>query len=177
VDSNDITVLVSGEQNHYFHLWGLQKPLVAFVTRDFFRPHSWKQWPVQCRCQLTRWRGYNCKHKFGLRGNLREMDALGFHSRWSQSQIRWLEVLFQSQMTNSDDGKNKFRRSRDPGPKGKKIHGHELTEKSQTCCVRWIFIYNMVWICGGISIHPYMSHYINICRGISMSLNYYSRSL
>jgi hypothetical protein len=24
-------------------LWGLQKPLVAFATRDFFRPHSWKQ--------------------------------------------------------------------------------------------------------------------------------------
>jgi hypothetical protein len=24
---NDITVLVSGEQKHYFHLWGLQKPL------------------------------------------------------------------------------------------------------------------------------------------------------
>jgi hypothetical protein len=40
VDSNDITVLVSGEQKHYFHLWGLQKPLVAFATRDFFRPHS-----------------------------------------------------------------------------------------------------------------------------------------
>jgi hypothetical protein len=36
VDSNDITVLVSGEQKHYFHLWGLQKPLVAFATRDFF---------------------------------------------------------------------------------------------------------------------------------------------
>jgi hypothetical protein len=33
VDSNDITVLVSGEQNHYFHMWGLQKPLVAFATR------------------------------------------------------------------------------------------------------------------------------------------------
>jgi hypothetical protein len=31
VDSNDITVFVSGEQNHYFHLWGLQK-----TTRDFF---------------------------------------------------------------------------------------------------------------------------------------------
>jgi hypothetical protein len=43
VDSNDITALVSGEQKHYFHLWGLQKPLVAFATRDFFRPHSWKQ--------------------------------------------------------------------------------------------------------------------------------------
>jgi hypothetical protein len=43
VDSNDITVLVSGEQKHYFHLWGLQKPLVAFAIRDFFRPHSWKQ--------------------------------------------------------------------------------------------------------------------------------------
>jgi hypothetical protein len=28
VDSNDITALVSGEQKHYFHLWGLQKPLV-----------------------------------------------------------------------------------------------------------------------------------------------------
>jgi hypothetical protein len=40
VDSNDITALVSGEQRHYFHLWGLQKPLVAFATRDFFRPHS-----------------------------------------------------------------------------------------------------------------------------------------
>jgi hypothetical protein len=40
VDSNDITVLVSGEQKHYFHLWGLQKPLVAFATRDFFHPHS-----------------------------------------------------------------------------------------------------------------------------------------
>jgi hypothetical protein len=40
VDSNDITVLVSGEQKHYFHLWGLQKPLVAFSTSDFFRPHS-----------------------------------------------------------------------------------------------------------------------------------------
>jgi hypothetical protein len=36
VDSNDITALVSGEQKHYFHLWGLQKPLVAFATRDFF---------------------------------------------------------------------------------------------------------------------------------------------
>jgi hypothetical protein len=33
-------VLVSGEQKHYFHLWGLQKPLVAFATRDFFRPYS-----------------------------------------------------------------------------------------------------------------------------------------
>jgi hypothetical protein len=43
VDSNDITALVSGDQKHYFHLWGLQKPLVAFATRDFFRPHSWKQ--------------------------------------------------------------------------------------------------------------------------------------
>jgi hypothetical protein len=32
VDSNDITALVSGEQKHYFHLWGLQKPLVAFAT-------------------------------------------------------------------------------------------------------------------------------------------------
>jgi hypothetical protein len=31
VDSND---------KHYFYLWGLQKPLVAFATRDFFRPHS-----------------------------------------------------------------------------------------------------------------------------------------
>jgi hypothetical protein len=40
VDSNDITALVSGEQKHYFHLWGLQKSLVAFATRDFFRPHS-----------------------------------------------------------------------------------------------------------------------------------------
>jgi hypothetical protein len=40
VDNNDITVLVSGEQKHYFHLWGLQKPLMAFATRDFFRPHS-----------------------------------------------------------------------------------------------------------------------------------------
>jgi hypothetical protein len=40
VDSNDITALVSGEQKHYFHLWGLQKPLLAFATRDFFRPHS-----------------------------------------------------------------------------------------------------------------------------------------
>jgi hypothetical protein len=40
VDSNDITALVLGEQKHYFHLWGLQKPLVAFATRDFFRPHS-----------------------------------------------------------------------------------------------------------------------------------------
>jgi hypothetical protein len=30
VDSNDITALVSGEH----------KPLVAFATRDFFRPHS-----------------------------------------------------------------------------------------------------------------------------------------
>jgi hypothetical protein len=40
VDSNDITALVSGEQKHYFHLWGLQKPLVAFATRHFFRPHS-----------------------------------------------------------------------------------------------------------------------------------------
>jgi hypothetical protein len=30
VDSNDITALVSGEQKHYFHLWGLQKPLVIF---------------------------------------------------------------------------------------------------------------------------------------------------
>jgi hypothetical protein len=165
-----------------------QESKTIIFTCEDSKNHSWPSSLVifsvptrenndQCRCQLTRWRGYNCKHKFGLRGNLREMDALGFHSRWSQSQIRWLEVLFQSQMTNSDDGKNKFRRSRDPGPKGKKIHGHELTEKSQTCCVRWIFIYNMVWICGGISIHPYMSHYINICRGISMSLNYYSRSL
>jgi hypothetical protein len=36
----EITALVSGEQKHYFHLWGLQKPLVAFATRDFFRPHS-----------------------------------------------------------------------------------------------------------------------------------------
>jgi hypothetical protein len=43
VDSNDITALVSGEQKHYFHLWGLQKPLVAFATRNFFRPHSWQQ--------------------------------------------------------------------------------------------------------------------------------------
>jgi hypothetical protein len=25
-----------GEQKNYFHLWGLQKPLVAFATRDFF---------------------------------------------------------------------------------------------------------------------------------------------
>jgi hypothetical protein len=33
---NDITVLVSGEQKHYFHLWGLQK---AKTTRDFFRPY------------------------------------------------------------------------------------------------------------------------------------------
>jgi hypothetical protein len=40
VDSNDITVLVSGEQKHYFHLWGLQKPLVAFATRDFFREND-----------------------------------------------------------------------------------------------------------------------------------------
>jgi hypothetical protein len=32
VDINDITVLVSGEQKHYFHLLGLQKPLVAFAT-------------------------------------------------------------------------------------------------------------------------------------------------
>jgi hypothetical protein len=40
VDCNDITALVSGEQKHYFHLWGLQKPLVAFATRDFFLPHS-----------------------------------------------------------------------------------------------------------------------------------------
>jgi hypothetical protein len=40
VDSNDITALVSGEQKHYFYLWGLQKPLVAFTTRDFFRPYS-----------------------------------------------------------------------------------------------------------------------------------------
>jgi hypothetical protein len=40
VDSNDITMLVSGEQKHYFHLWELQKPLVAFATLDFFRPHS-----------------------------------------------------------------------------------------------------------------------------------------
>jgi hypothetical protein len=41
VDSTvDSTALVSGEQKHYFHLWGLQKPLVAFATRDFFRPHS-----------------------------------------------------------------------------------------------------------------------------------------
>jgi hypothetical protein len=40
VDSNDITALVSGEQKRYFHLWGLQKQLVAFATRDFFRPHS-----------------------------------------------------------------------------------------------------------------------------------------
>jgi hypothetical protein len=39
VDNNDITVLVSGEQKHYFHLCGLQKPLVAFATHDFFRPH------------------------------------------------------------------------------------------------------------------------------------------
>jgi hypothetical protein len=35
VDSNDITALVSGEQKHYFHLWGLQNhswpsPLVIF---------------------------------------------------------------------------------------------------------------------------------------------------
>jgi hypothetical protein len=30
VYSYDITVLVSGEQKHYFHLWGLQKPLVIF---------------------------------------------------------------------------------------------------------------------------------------------------
>jgi hypothetical protein len=30
VDSNNITVLVSGEQKHYFHLWGLQKPLVIY---------------------------------------------------------------------------------------------------------------------------------------------------
>jgi hypothetical protein len=40
VDSNDITVLFSGEQKHYFYLWGLQKKLVALATRDFFRPHS-----------------------------------------------------------------------------------------------------------------------------------------
>jgi hypothetical protein len=40
VDSNDITVLVSGEQKHYFHVCGLQKPLVAFTTRDFFLSHS-----------------------------------------------------------------------------------------------------------------------------------------
>jgi hypothetical protein len=32
VDSNDITALVSGDQKHYFHMWGLQKPLVAFAT-------------------------------------------------------------------------------------------------------------------------------------------------
>jgi hypothetical protein len=30
MESNDITALVSGEQKHYFHLWGLQKPLVIF---------------------------------------------------------------------------------------------------------------------------------------------------
>jgi glucan phosphoethanolaminetransferase (alkaline phosphatase superfamily) len=30
VESNDITALVSLEQKHYFHLWGLQKPLVIF---------------------------------------------------------------------------------------------------------------------------------------------------
>jgi hypothetical protein len=40
VDGNDITVLVSGQQKHYFHLWGLKKPIVAFATRDFYRPHS-----------------------------------------------------------------------------------------------------------------------------------------
>jgi hypothetical protein len=34
VDSSDITVLVSGEQKHDFHLWGLQKPLAAFATRE-----------------------------------------------------------------------------------------------------------------------------------------------
>jgi hypothetical protein len=33
-------VLVLGEQKHYFHLWGLQKPLMAFATHDFFHPHS-----------------------------------------------------------------------------------------------------------------------------------------
>jgi hypothetical protein len=40
VEVNDITVLVSGEQKHYFHLWGLEKQLVAFATCHFFRPHS-----------------------------------------------------------------------------------------------------------------------------------------
>jgi hypothetical protein len=42
VDSNDITVLVSGEQTHYFHLWGLQKPLVIFSvpTRENNVPTS-----------------------------------------------------------------------------------------------------------------------------------------
>jgi hypothetical protein len=32
VDSNDITVLVSGEQKHYFHLWGLQIFSVTLCT-------------------------------------------------------------------------------------------------------------------------------------------------
>jgi hypothetical protein len=45
VDSNDITVLFSGEQKHYFHLWGLQKPLVIFSvpTREnnvFYSPST-----------------------------------------------------------------------------------------------------------------------------------------
>jgi hypothetical protein len=43
VDSNDITVLVSGEQKHYCHLWGLQKPLVVFATREnnvFYSPFT-----------------------------------------------------------------------------------------------------------------------------------------
>jgi hypothetical protein len=38
VDSNDITALVSGEQKHYFHLWGLQKPLVK--TMFFYSPFT-----------------------------------------------------------------------------------------------------------------------------------------
>jgi hypothetical protein len=48
VDSNDITVLVSGEQKHYFHLWGLHKPLVIFpsllVKTMFFYSPSTAQW-------------------------------------------------------------------------------------------------------------------------------------
>jgi hypothetical protein len=50
VDSNDITALVSGEQKHYFHLWGLQNhswpsPLVIFSvpTREnnvFYSPFT-----------------------------------------------------------------------------------------------------------------------------------------
>jgi hypothetical protein len=36
-----ITVLtVDSNDKHYFHLWGLQKPLVAFATRDFYSPST-----------------------------------------------------------------------------------------------------------------------------------------
>jgi hypothetical protein len=36
VDSNGITKQVSGEHKHYFHLWGLQKSLVASPLVIFF---------------------------------------------------------------------------------------------------------------------------------------------